>query len=432
MLLQKRSNFIYYTFSLNIMFKEYFFDNILTDGGIKKAIDLGLIRFKHPISDEQFQPASLDVRIGDCNLWDEEVREAMHRDNILHPKSLDLDIDRFSSGFAKKIPYQENRFIDISPHSHIEIHLLDQFEWDQDKLTPFFDLRSGRGRQSLWSNIGQLLQAQIKNIIQSRTTKESLVIHPGIRHSELMRLFGENQQVGENFLMGENISLFVAIENYNPNPIRLYQGDKFAQIFFSIKDPKLMDILDHGYIVSSKDLEKLDDKLEIDPPTQFNGLLLNFYVGNRMFRFKTDIDVIDTRKKYSDSELYYEIDLDTYIYSHSPGDALIVSSLEKVNLSNKFGIQLLHKTPITQQQVIENPDISLIDNFKLNAGWVDPGYNGNISGHPRLLKNFEFIKQGNHLAQGLVYYFPNGTQRSYGDKGLNSHYINSNGVSAKS
>jgi len=70
------------------------------------------------------------------------------------------------------------------------------------------------------------------------------------------------------------------------------------------------------------------------------------------------------------------------------------------------------------------------DCLNVSAGWVDPGYSGHITAHPIRYKIPRLLKKGDTFAYGVLYYYPKGVRRKYGEKSLDSHYQNSHGVTS--
>ncbi len=359
-----------------------YFNNILSDKGIEQAIGKGIIKLDN-IKDEQIQPASLDVRIGSVKIWDPEAiaKTARETSDFYHEPS---------DKFAKKIEFRDGKAFDVPPMSHIEIRILENIKINQKEIFPYYDLRSSRGRMGFMNYTVPLLDRDDKGY-------------------------------------------YISLKNMNPNIIRLYCGQKFAQLFFSINNAKLLDEFEHGKLIrNKKDFNKVKNMINIEPKALFENIYLKFNVGKKLLKFK-NIDTIDTNKKYSDKELYDEIILKNG-YVQKVEETPIIASKEKVELSNKIGLQILHFFPTYQKPFMIKPNIEnlLLDHRCLNAGWVDPGYKGNVTSHPLFFKFNRTIKKDSIMALALIYYFPKGTKRSYGDKELNSHYQNSAGSGFKS
>jgi len=366
------------------------FNNILSDKGIEQVLDRGLIKTDEGIKPEQIQPASLDVRIGSVRIWGDEAKR---KENEYFEKQIEKGNFDAEPGikFCKYIKYKNGKSFDVPPNAHIEIRILENIKFNLKDIVAFYDLKSSRGRMSF-----------------SNYTVPKL---------------DEDKE-----------GYYISLMNQNPNPIRLYCGDKFAQLFFSLNNKKLINKIYHGHLIrNEKEFEKIKKFIEIQPKPIFKDGFLILNTGEKLLRFKRDLGIIDTKKQYSDKELYQETKLDKN-YIQKIGESVIISSKERIELSNKVGLQLLHHFPITQKSTFTkiNSELALIQNDILNAGWVDPGYCGKVTAHPYLYKNPKIIKKGDLLALGLIYFFPDGTKRSYGSKELNSHYQGSDGIGFKS
>ncbi|OIO62828.1 hypothetical protein COY26_04220 [Candidatus Woesearchaeota archaeon CG_4_10_14_0_2_um_filter_33_10] len=366
------------------------FDNILSDKGIEQALYEGVIEIDSNINPEQIQPASLDVRIGSARIWDDEakIKESEYFKLLREQGNFDLDP---GVKFSKFIEYEKGKAFDVPPNAHMEIRILEGIKFDYENIYSFYDLKSSRGRMSFLNYTVPYLDKDGKGY-------------------------------------------YISLMNKNPNPIRLYCGDKFAQLFFSLNNKDLMDKFCHGHLIRhEKEFEEVKEFIEIQPKPIFKDEFLILEIGEKLLKFKRNIGTIDTKKQYSNKELYQEIKLDKN-YIQKVDEAVIISSREKIKLSNKIGLQLYHHFPIHQKSGMfrPNPEFLLIQNNALNAGWIDPGYCGNVTAHPFLYKFQENVRKGGLLAFASVYFFPDGTKRSYGSKELGSHYQRSEGTGFKS
>ena len=366
------------------------FDNILSDKGIEQALDKHLIKINKNIKDDQLQPASLDVRIGSVRLWDDEAKR---EENKYFEKQIEKGNFDAEPGikFCKHIEYKNGKAFDVPPNAHIEIRILEDIKFDCENIFAFYDLKSSRGRMSFLNYTVPMLDK-------------------------------------------DEGGYYISLLNKNHNPIRLYCGDKFAQLFFSLNNKDLINKFYHGRLVrNEKEFEEVKNFIKIQPKPMFKDGFLILRIGEKLLKFKRNIEILDTKKQYSNKELYQEIKLNKD-YTQKVGEAVIISSRERIELSNKIGLQLHHHFPIHQKSGCTKPDLefSLIQNNVLNAGWVDPGYCGNVTAHPYLYKFPLPVRKKELLAFASVYFFPDGTKRGYGSKELGSRYQGSDGTGFKS
>ena len=190
------------------------FDNILSDKGIEQALDKGLIKIDKNIKDDQLQPASLDVRIGSVRIWDDEAKRKEGEYFEIQQKKGNLDLEP-GIKFSKFIEYEEGKAFDVPPNAHIEIRILEDIKFDYEDIFAFYDLKSSRGRMSFLNYTVPMLDKDEKGY-------------------------------------------YISLINKNPNPVRLYCGDKFAQLFFSLNNKDLMNKFYHGRLIrDEKEFEEV-------------------------------------------------------------------------------------------------------------------------------------------------------------------------------
>ncbi|MEK6910632.1 MAG: hypothetical protein AABW82_02555 [Nanoarchaeota archaeon] len=212
----------------------------------------------------------------------------------------------------------------------------------------------------------------------------------------------------------ESVSVF----NHNPNIIRLYGRTPFAQMFFTPSNA-----ID-GYVVHNIDeAERIGRALGIPTTGPYAVLSL----GDHAFRFK-HTGLTDTRNlRDEDNEK-----LSTNNLTIPVNETTICQLSPRINLPNYLGIQILHNIPFVQNPGHYHPYPShlLMEGHVCNAGWVDPGYKGNLTAHIRRTKLPGEYKKGQHLALGVFFKYNEPVERPYGSVG--NHYQDSPGSPAKS
>jgi deoxycytidine triphosphate deaminase len=345
--------------------------SILSTEGIEQLLELGLVKLPEP---RNIQPAGLDFRIGKAIVFDEEAQRKGARywnKRKSQPGTFGKVIDEdVPDTFGTVI---EDEDVLVPPNSHVEIfpkglHV-------DSSVTFFFDLRSSYGR---------------------------LGFRP-------YRYIPEYNEGG---------SPYIAMRNNNPNPILFPKNDRFAQGFF--EHPSLMQhagqpVLDENL---ARDIVKElgADNVELDGP------FVVIHAGDKARRFKRDLRVIDKSNAYSDEELYIVEDISSP-FTLDPSFCSVISSKERFSLSNKIGLLLCRSLPPSGDMNID------IITTRVNAGWVDPGYEGKITMTPFDPVRPITICKGMPIAYGLMYFFPNGCKNVYGECG--NRYQNSKGVGFK-
>lgn len=157
--------------------------------------------------------------------------------------------------------------------------------------------------------------------------------------------------------------------------------------------------------------------LEVSPEVVINNNHLVFTSSDTAHSFKKDFGVIDTRKKYSNDDLYDMIDL-SRPYHILEDDLLVVKLKEQLKLSDHVGILL---------ELSQSLNKNHIYNHKIGAGWVDPGYEGQVTIHD-WSSIINILKEDDVVMTGTVIYFPEPVGNSYGSGGLGSHYDKNYGI----
>ncbi|MGV8150933.1 MAG: hypothetical protein ACP5NV_04345 [Candidatus Woesearchaeota archaeon] len=361
---------------MNIRLSRYPDFRALNDKGIREAISDNHIVISPEITDDQIQPGSLDVRIGEVYLYDDEVRREYN--NLLKKarNSTEIkEIGELTRKYAKYFPNIKDQPITITPGNFAEICLHEDILFDKKEFFITNELRSGRGKIAL--------------------------------------------RPYKMFLDYEDNKLSIGIWCVNKNPVIIYGQDKFANLFFNLRGNSKYS---HGAAIHDA-----DKVAELFPEFEKLGLITNegylvFKLGKELLTFK-DNTIIDTRNP---GELYYKHDLSKG-YSLKINEPSIAQLFPEVNLPGNVGLLLLHRIPF-HQQTINDYSFQTTDCHQVNAGWIDQGYKGNITAHPFRDMNSEILFEGKIFCFGQVYLYDSYSQRFYGDKSLGSHYQNSSGV----
>jgi deoxycytidine triphosphate deaminase len=212
----------------------------------------------------------------------------------------------------------------------------------------------------------------------------------------------------------------ILVVNNNPNTIRLYGRTPFAQMIFH----SYIDI--DGYVVNGQEeAERIGKALGI--PTL--GPYALFQLGEHAYRFK-HVGTIDTKKPCEDN---YE-KLSTANLKVPINETFVCQLAPRIDLPADIGIQVLHKIPFLQESghIKPNPAHFLVEGSVCNAGWVDPGYKGNITAHIRRLKLPGTYQKGDDLALGVFFKYYQPVERPYGHQDTNNHYSGSAGSTSRS
>jgi deoxycytidine triphosphate deaminase len=224
---------------------------ILSDRGIRKAVESGKIITDIPLDDEQFQPNSLDLRLKSIDIH--------HLTNYRMPDG--TFIPMYSPLSTKYHHLKKDEPVEIPHFLSNTIHFAEKLKTNYGLRV---DLRSGRARRGL------------------------------INYEDVVYIDDEG-------------NAWIETNNQGKNKIKLYGMDKIAHAFFYTSKEE-----GDGYIVSDKkELEEiansLSSKLEIDPP------YLVFNAGNFAL-IQKEVGIDDTRaeqnifykKKLSDTTISTE------------------------------------------------------------------------------------------------------------------------------
>ena len=364
------------------------------DTGIMQLLKEKKLVIENFPKDEQFQPATLDVRIGSAHVYDRDTTAAL---NEYH-----MRMEQFFSEVKKGVPtteqfdsiepvvlptqYDGNSPVLIPSGAYAEIILEERLELDKNYFfTP--ELRSSRGRV----------------------------------HFELL---------GMEVLPDNKYKL--KVRNFNINDIVVPPKSKFAQLFVGTCD----ETVEHdGFAVNNpKEIEHFLPNFPIE--NILASGYLRFDLGKDALKFKKLKEPFELGKDYSESTLYEKINLETG-YVIKPGEALVAQLEPTLKLPSDIGILLIPGIPKAHPRYHTgiHYDMSLVDKNQVKAGWVDPGFPGltkepaTITAHPYRAGRTELLKTGMPFAYGILYKFKTPVDRPYGDKKLNSHYSDVKGLS---
>jgi deoxycytidine triphosphate deaminase len=238
------------------------------------------------------------------------------------------------------------------------------------------------------------------------------------------------------------------IVNYGDIEISLNKGDKIAQAVFRFDSPTKEELdnehiyliggdakkeeyrkrleLDHGWEVeTTKELKSLVRKgyMKVEPELSPLKGTIEVHAGKHAKVLKKDIK-IDFSSKQDISNAFKDVDLP---YELKPGEYIDIETAESFDFSGHVGVLFTNEPPFpsrhSHMSFIRERDHGM--RF-IWTGWVDPGYAGAFSRQPKTyFKDGMTIKEGDVLGYGTVVFFPNGVERKYGNKDLDSHYSNS-------
>jgi deoxycytidine triphosphate deaminase len=163
-------------------------------------------------------------------------------------------------------------------------------------------------------------------------------------------------------------------------------------------------------------------------PHCYHGTLL-VHAGDTAYRFRTLPEGIDfaRRKEYAETDLLEPISLRGG-YAIQPNEHIIIETKEQLELSEHVAIIFADNLIDLYQPRSLRANISPPRNAEPNRkllnlidGLVDPGYKGGFSRQPKTFSN-RTIYPGDPIGRGIVFYFPQGTRRAYGDATLQSQY----------
>jgi deoxycytidine triphosphate deaminase len=209
---------------------------MLNDNGIHEAIGKEMLKISPSIKDDQIQPGSFDVTIGDVFVFDDEYRRSKADANGFI--SIKDEPDRNG---CKHYDDKKDNPILLPPRSYAEIYFHETIHAKDIDLT--YELRSSRGRLHLFPNS----------------------IHPEL----------------------DEFGMYVGVYNLNPNPMILYGQSKFASLFFH---PRYETEHMGGPVV-----QKMPGLEDIMTPEGY----VEFRAGKEMKTFKAH-ETIDTAKSLTE------------------------------------------------------------------------------------------------------------------------------------
>jgi deoxycytidine triphosphate deaminase len=360
---------------------------ILSDRGLEHALATGKIRIS-PLEKKQVQPSSIDLSICSAAVYDEEVRvkAALQGRLVIDERHLEDSLEDLAKYFqGDDVPF------DLSPNSYAEITLLEKVDFDPEEYSISLELRSSRGR-------------------------------PGILPFRLPLNISSRNYV-------------VSVINRNPNTLRLYTGTPFLQLFFHPLKSQ-----GNGHLVTDQEEARSIAEKCCEGHFDLLGSYIVFRLTDSVLKFKKDLGVIDTKQKYPDDYLYHKVDLPSRLSVSDvirlmPHDAIIAPLNPRLNLPADVGIRLISRIPYSEQAHRDFLELTgfRADNYQVNAGWVDPGYKGNVTAHPTRSFNPLSLTRGKPIALGIFYRYSRPVLRPYGSEKLGtSHYQNSDGAGHRS
>jgi len=369
---------------------------ILNDRGIKKALDKRLIRLSTEISDDQIQPGSLDARIGEVYVFDDESRIAISEQMSKITSPIELDAYEAPRSVAKFYSDEKGKPIIIPPRAFAEIYFHEKISFSITDFNLSYELRSSRGRLGL----------------KPHSAYPRMEILHGI---EII-----NDEHGMYAFPKVEVSNYVEVTNVNNDNIILYGHDKFANIFFNLQRRMR---LDQGKAVwNPRMVKKLLPEFAKQNMITPEGYLI-FKIGKEAKTFKRG-KVIDTAHSIDDS--FYDTHDLSKGYVLNTETPAIVQLTPNVALPANLGIRLLHRIPFHSN--MQQYGFAIADFNQVNAGWVDQGYKGAITAHPVYYMRPRLLREGDVFCFGMVYKFNTDSDRVYGTRNLGSHYQNSKGA----
>jgi len=345
---------------------------MLSDRGIKQAIEQGLLKFTPVLEDRQIQPASIDLlleKVDNSFPFYGEWQKKYTPNTILKKSSIRL------------LTTQEIKFC--------------------NGLYPILELRSSLRRLSCYVGLNGRLTAFSNIFIEIINPSEiDIVLNPGDKIAQLLVNFYD---IGK------------------PRKDAVWADPEFGKNYPLIRE------LEHGtYVSSTQKAKKLmsEEYFKIEDAEFLKGNLL-IHAGNKAKVLRKEITV-DFSKTKEISNCFEDVNLP---YRLMPNEHLVVETRENLELSEHIGIHFydnlfgsLRARKISHSDRV-SADIHLIN---LPDGWIDPGYKGTFSRQPKTYyEKGVMIKPNDVLGYGYMFYFPNAVERVYGAKELGSHYQNS-------
>lgn len=102
-----------------------------------------------------------------------------------------------------------------------------------------------------------------------------------------------------------------------------------------------------------------------------------------------------------------------------PGDFILATTLDYIELPNDLAARVEGKSSLGRLGLAVH----------ITAGFIDPGFKGNITLELKNLGNEEImLRRGQYVAQLSFHQLSAPAQRPYGSPGLNSHYQGQTGI----
>lgn len=347
---------------------------LLNDRGIRRAVSRGHMTMD--VSDEQIQPASIDLRIGSARVYDDEARERFNNHIAsLSPEEAmkEQDSDDMMLDYARETPDSEGHRIIVPPRACIEAFLHDKVSFDMKRYSLSIDLKSTMGRLGMRLNTRVILHDKEGDYIQAL--------------------------------------------NFNPNALVLYSHSRFAQLFIHPRRKNHS----NGYIVTdSGEAEETASKICKSDYAMLDNFII-FTLGASVFTYKS-IGEIDTARKYSEDELY-DIHDTNRLFIQQPGDMIIAHLRPRLELPADVGVKLISEIPSDYRPLFQGqPMFFSLDSQVTNAGWVDPGYKGSVTAQSVRAFARGRLSRGEPVALGLICKYKEPADNPYGSAALGSHY----------
>ncbi len=380
----------------NPLDKKYPSIRILSDRGIRQALDYGMIKVHPSLENDakRIQPATLDVKL--CN-----IDEAWGLPD--------------ESGNAKR--------------------------WGENQTFYARNMMTANLTEAV--DIGQLSKTGFHEFFGLSTEARS----------SLRRLGCYISNPGFFFTTADNQSQ-VEIGNFSHNDIHFEKGDRIAQIFFHArpfqdygilsfgtdeeqkearKKGEMIRSLDMGIEVrSNRQLRELQSKgfFEIFPKLELRRGSICVHASRTAYRMKKIEGgiIFKDRDKYSPDVLLEPIDISKG-YAIRQFEHIIIETEEQLKLSPHIGIRFWDNLRFITEGMksyrhLRDVEESAqnIEFSSLTDGWVDPGYVGGFSRQPKWLGK-RIVHPGDVVGFGQVFFFPNGVGKAYGDASLGSQYL---------
>lgn len=347
----------------------------LTDRGIRQAIERGLIAFDPPLEDYQIQPATVDLCF----------------DSVDSMVSMDAEGNRVSW-----------RDGEIPARHEVELLTMQSLRFQRGILFDH-ELRSSLRRLGCYSRGGGMSDPGTGRVMVD-------VINP----SRMAIQLSPGDKIGQMFFSFYKCDDAIGYED-GENPDGLPSFSRFAELL----------ALDHGWTVTGEHWVRYlyrQGLFSVGEELELEHHLVKVHAG-KTAKLLRGGGTVDFSSRRSIDEMFDEVELP---YTIRDGDHIMVDTKESFMLSSHIGIHFFDNAFGTRRGLTIFEDRRPYD-FALGHmpdGWVDPGYEGSFSRQPKTHSPGMTIREGDVLGHGLVFFFPNGTERAYGNPELGSHYQN--------